>query len=75
MMNLPTFMVGPGRSGGYSLWILAGYENRPGGSSQKRYFRANWISRGATEFWVITPNVAVLSEVPGFANCGWFNAL
>ena len=37
---------------------------------QNRYFTANWISRGATDVPVITPKVAVPSDVPGLANCG-----
>src|ERR1017187_3715462 len=52
--------------------LALGRTRRP---PQNRYFKANWMRRGATEFWVITPKLAVLREVPGLANCGWFRAL
>ncbi len=42
---------------------------------QKRYFNANWIRRGATEVWVITPKFAVPSVVPGLLNWGWLREL
>jgi hypothetical protein len=43
------------------VWLL---------NSQKIYFKPNWINRGATDVWVMTPKVAVPKVVPGLANCG-----
>ena len=62
----------------YSLNLLLGNlpGRRPVGTArQKRYFNANWIRRGATEVWVITPKFAVPSVVPGLLNWGWLREL